>query len=221
VKPAEFIFKPVFYFNINQFKLNIITVGIKRSAAMKKRILIVLLTLALAVALVVPMAVPVAAQGITTINLTVVPGGGYEIFPGIVSGGNRYGATFVAQMAGDGYKGLLTTSTNYLGASPTPGGTNLLIGGSWSLTLTKNGKMAGTIIGTIDCSGGSVTWSPASTTNYGDVYAPVTFSGISKTFAGKTGTGFFKGQDVHRSNFYLFGIEVPIVTGGLTLNFSP
>jgi hypothetical protein len=187
---------------------------------MKNRILIVLLTLAMAVALVVPMAVPVAAQSNTTINLTVVPCGGYEIFPGIVSGGSRYGATFVAQMAGDGYKGLLTTSTNYQGTSPTPGGTNLLIGGSWSLTLTKNGKMAGTIIGTIDSSGGSVTWTQADTTNYGDVSAPVTFTGISKTFAGTTGTGFFKGQDVHASGIYLFGIEVPIVTGALTLNFN-
>jgi hypothetical protein len=188
---------------------------------MKKRILIVLLTLALAVALVVPMTVPVAAQNNNTIILTVVPCGGYEIFPGIVSGGNRYGATFVAQMAGDGYKGLLTTSTNYQGASPTPGGTNQLIGGSWSLTLTKNGKMAGTIIGTIKSLGGYVTWSPQDTTNVGDVYAPVTFTGISKTFAGTTGTGTFIGQDVHRSNFYLFGIEVPIVTGALTLNFNP
>jgi hypothetical protein len=186
---------------------------------MKKRILIVLLTLALVTALVIPMAMPVAAaQG--QIILTVVPCGGYEIFPGIVSGGNRYGATFVAQMAGDGFKGLLTTSTNYQGASPTPGGTNLLIGGSWSLTLTKNGKMVGTIIGMIDSSGGSVTWTPAGTTDYGAVYAPVTFTGISKTFAGTTGTGFFKGQDVHASGIYLFGIEVPIVTGALTLNFN-
>jgi hypothetical protein len=44
--------------------------------------------------------------------------------------------------------------------------------------------------------------------------------GISKTFAGKTGIGLFKGQDVHASGIYLFGIEVPKVNGELWLTFA-
>ena len=191
---------------------------------MKKRILLVLLTLALAMALVIPMAIPVAASG-TTLNLNVQ---GYEIFAGIVSVGNRYGATFIAQVAGDTngnhYCGALTVSTNYKGASPTPGKENDITGGSWTLTLTQNGKTVGTIVGKI--SGGSVEWYPKSPpdatngTDYGIVTAPITFMGISKTFAGKTGIGTFKGQDVHASGIYLFGIEVPKVNGELWLTFA-
>ena len=193
---------------------------------MKKRIILILLTLVLAVALVIPMAIPVAAQGITSLDLKVVQG--YEIFAGIVSGGNRYGATFVAQVAGmdndnKAYTGALTVSTNYAGTAPVPGESNNLIGGSWTLTLVQNGKTVGTIVGKI--SGGTVDWYPKAApgvtpgTNFGNVIAPVTFMGISKTFAGKTGSGLFKGQDVHNSGIYLFGIEVPTVNGELWLNF--
>ena len=200
---------------------------------MKKRILLILLTLVLAVALVIPMAIPVAAQGVTTLNLKVVQG--YEIFAGIVSGGNRYGATFVAQVAGmdndnKTYTGALTVSTNYAGTAPVPGQSNNLIGGSWTLTLVQKGKTVGTIAGIINCSGGSVDWLPKADpnanppviagTDQGNVYAPVTFMGISKTFAGKTGTGTFTGQDVHASGIYLFGIEVPTVNGTLSLTFK-
>jgi hypothetical protein len=162
---------------------------------MKKRILLVLLTLALAIALVIPMAIPVAASG-TTLTLSVQ---GYEIFAGIVSGGNRYGATFIAQVAGGGYNGALTVSTNYNGAAPVPGGENDITGGSWTLTLSQNGKYAGTIVGKI--SGGTVDWYPKSPagTNYGIVTTPITFMGISKTFAGKSGAGTFTGQDLHAS----------------------
>jgi hypothetical protein len=195
---------------------------------MKKRILLILLTLVLAVALVIPMAIPVAAQGVTTLDLKVVQG--YEIFAGIVNGTNRYGATFVAQVAGGGYTGALTVSTNYAGIAPVPGGSNNLIGGSWTLTLVQKGKTVGTIIGQINSSGGLVDWSPKPNpganppviagTDQGNVYAPVTFMGISKTFAGKTGTGTFTGQDVHASGIYLFGIEVPTVNGTLSLTFK-
>ena len=194
---------------------------------MKKRILLVLLTLALAIALVIPMAMPVAASG-TTLNLSVQ---GYEIFAGIVSGGNRYGATFVAQVAGRDndnktYTGALTVSTNYQGAAPVPGEHNNIIGGSWTLTLTQNGKTVGTIVGKI--TGGLVEWYPKATvsppvvagTNYGIVTTPITFMGISKTFAGKSGYGSFNGQDLHASKVYLFGIEVPVVTGTISLNFT-
>ena len=123
---------------------------------MKKRILLILLTLALAMALVIPMAMPVAASS-PPVNFNVQ---GYEIFAGIVSGGNRYGATFVAQVSGGGYNGALTVSTNYNGAAPVPGGENDIIGGSWTLILSQNGKYAGTIVGKI--SGGSVDWYPQS-----------------------------------------------------------
>ena len=187
---------------------------------MKKRILLVLLTLALAMALVLPMAIPVAASG-TTLNLNVQ---GYEIFAGIVSGGNRYGATFIAQVAGDTngnhYCGALTVSTNYKGASPTPGKENDITGGSWTLTLTQNGKTVGTIVGKI--SGGTVDWFPKipAGTDYGLVTTPITFMGISKTFAGKSGGGTFTGEDNHASNVYLFGIEVPVVTGTISLTFN-
>ena len=188
---------------------------------MKKRILLILLTLALAIALVIPMAMPVAASS-ATINLNV---NGYEVFAGIVSGSNRYGATFIAQVAGgdnngNTYGGALTVSTNYKGASPTPGGTNLLIGGSWTLTLTQNGKTVGTIVGKI--TGGTVDWYPKIPpgTDYGVVTAPITFMGISKTFAGKSGGGTFTGEDIHASNVYLFGIEVPVVTGTISLTFN-
>jgi hypothetical protein len=187
---------------------------------MKKRILLVLLTLALAIALVIPMAIPVAASGGTTLSLNVQ---GYEIFAGIVNGGYRYGATFIAQVSGD-YNGVLTVSTNYHVAAPVPGGENDIIGGSWTLTLVQNGKTVGTIVGKI--SGGSVEWYPRSPpdatngTDYGIVTAPITFMGISKTFAGKSGYGSFNGQDLHASKVYLFGIEVPVVTGTISLNFT-
>jgi hypothetical protein len=149
---------------------------------MKKRILIVLLTLALAVALVIPMAIPVAGSGGTTLNLSVQ---GYEIFAGIVSGGNRYGATFIAQVSGD-YNGALTVSTNYKGASPVPGKENDIIGGSWTLTLTQNGKTVGTIVGKI--SGGTVDWYPrvsvsppvVAGTDYGLVTTPITLWAFPK-----------------------------------------
>jgi len=189
---------------------------------MKKRILLILLTLVLAVALVIPMAIPVAAQGVTTLDLKVVQG--YEIFAGIVNGTNRYGATFVAQVAGGGYTGALTVSTNYAGIAPVPGGSNNLIGGSWTLTLVQKGKTVGTIIGTVNCSGGMVDWFPKAPatpgTDFGNVTAPVTFMGISKTFAGEKGIGTFTGQDVHASGVYLFGIEVPKVNGELWLSFA-
>ena len=183
---------------------------------MKMRILLILLTLALAIALVIPMAMPVAASS-TTINLNV---NGYEIFAGIVSGGNRYGATFVAQVSGGGYNGALTVSTNYHGAAPVPGGENDIIGGSWTLTLSQNGKYVGTIVGKI--SGGSVSWNPKNPpgTDYGDVTTGVTFVVVSGKFPGKFGSGTFTGKDIHASGKYLFGIEVPVVTGALTLNFN-
>ena len=187
---------------------------------MKKRILLGLLTLALAIALVIPMAILVAASG-TTLTLSVQ---GYEIFAGIVSGGNRYGATFIAQVSGGGYNGALTVSTNYHVAAPVPGKENDITGGNWTLTLTQNGKTVGTIVGKI--SGGSVEWYPKSPpdatngTDYGIVTAPITFMGISKTFAGKSGGGTFTGEDIHASNVYLFGIEVPVVTGTISLTFN-
>jgi len=168
------------------------------------------------------MAIPVAASGGTTLSLNVQ---GYEIFAGIVNGGYRYGATFIAQVSGD-YNGVLTVSTNYHVAAPVPGGENDIIGGSWTLTLVQNGKTVGTIVGKI--SGGSVEWYPrvsvlppvVAGTDYGVVTAPITFMGISKTFAGKSGGGTFTGEDNHASNVYLFGIEVPVVTGTISLNFT-
>jgi hypothetical protein len=185
---------------------------------MKKRTLLGLLTLALAIALVIPMAIPVAASG-TPLTLNVQ---GYEIFAGIVSGGNRYGATFVAQVSGGGYNGALTISTNYHVAAPVPGGENDIIGGSWTLTLSQNGKYAGTIVGKI--SGGSVSWYPKAPatpgTDSGDVNTGVTFVVVSGKFPGKFGGGTFKGQDLHASHVYLFGIEVPVVTGTISLTFN-
>jgi hypothetical protein len=94
------------------------------------------------------------------------------------------------------------------------------------LTLTQNGKTVGTIVGKI--SSGTVDWYPrvsvsppvVAGTDYGVVTAPITFMGISKTFAGKSGYGSFNGQDLHASNVYLFGIEVPVVTGTISLNFT-
>jgi hypothetical protein len=183
---------------------------------MRKRIWIILLPLALAMALVIPMAMPVAASS-PPVNFTVQ---GYEIFAGIVSGGNRYGATFVAQVSGGGYNGALTVSTNYNGAAPVPGGENDITGGSWTRILSQNGKYAGTIVGKI--SGGSVSWNPKTPpgTSYGDVTTGVTFVVVSGKFPGKSGTGSFIGEDLHASHVYLFGIEVPVVTGTISLTFN-
>jgi len=164
------------------------------------------------------MAIPVAASGGTTLSLNVQ---GYEIFAGIVNGGYRYGATFIAQVSGD-YNGVLTVSTNYHVAAPVPGGENDIIGGSWTLTLSQNGKYAGTIVGKI--SGGSVSWYPKAPatpgTDSGDVNTGVTFVVVSGKFPGKFGGGTFKGQDLHASHVYLFGIEVPVVTGTISLTFN-
>jgi hypothetical protein len=167
---------------------------------------------------------------------------GIEIFPGIDFAGNNYGATFVSQATGITnlpppltglpytgplYNGSLSASINYQGTAPIPYGTNIFIGGSWTMTVSQNGKCIGTIVGKIPNKGGSVTWhndantgsGPNTGTEIGDVTTSLVIISASGVFQGLVGhTGKFVGQDNHVSGIFIAGIQVPTMAGFLTLN---
>ena len=151
---------------------------------------------------------------------------GHEIFAGIDIGNNNYGATFVAVATGSGTSGLLagtngilSASVNYYGTGPSPAG-NGIFGGNWTLTVTKGGKVVGTIIGkVIGKVGGTqvsfVTWDQSCVHGAVTIYSIII--GGTEMFRGITGNGYFQGVDNHASGDYVFGIQVPSITGGLQL----
>jgi hypothetical protein len=151
---------------------------------------------------------------------------GIEISPGVDIGGNNYGATFVAQPTGGyPYKGALSTSINYRGTDPVPGGTNDFIGGSWSLTVTNHGKWLGTIAGKIPRTGGGVTWSndsdsggPNNGTEIGTVFTPLTVISATGVFKGIQ-SGTFSGADNHVSGIFIGSTQVPTVGGIITFYY--
>jgi hypothetical protein len=63
---------------------------------------------------------------------TVVPGRGYEISAGTISGETRFGATFVGDVDG-GLPGVFFSSVNYAPPSPGLGVANYVVGGEWAL----------------------------------------------------------------------------------------
>jgi hypothetical protein len=156
---------------------------------------------------------------------------GIEIFPGIDIGGNNYGATFVSQAAGISdlpsplsghysgplYKGSLSASINYRGTDPVPGGTNTIIGGSWTFTVSQSGYRS-TIVGKI--TGGTADWFPKSPagTACGKVTTSMIIVSSNGIFQGMTGhTAKFIGEDNHVSGIFIGSIQVPTVGGVLIL----
>jgi hypothetical protein len=157
---------------------------------------------------------------------------GIEIFPGIAVGTYRYGATFIAQAtgisaplpppfppyAGPLYNGSLSASINYIGPNPTPGGTNAIFGGSWTLSVYQEGVRS-TIVGKI--TNGVADWFPKSPkgTDYGQVTANMKIVSANGVFQGMYNhSATFVGTDNHASGIFLGGIQVPTVYGILTLN---
>jgi hypothetical protein len=150
---------------------------------------------------------------------------GIEIFPGFAIGTERYGATFIAQAAGMRinsytgplYNGSLSTSINYLGPNPIPGGSNTINGGTWTLSVLQSGVRVGTISGRV--SFGNVQWGPGVTTDKGSVTISLVVTDANGVFGGLVHhTGTFVGQDNHVSGIFLGGIQVPTIGGVLILN---
>ena len=77
------------------------------------------------------LATPQAATP-TSYTDTVIPGRGYEISAGTISGETRFGATFVGDVDG-GLPGVFFSSVNYTPPSPGPGVANYVLGGEWAL----------------------------------------------------------------------------------------
>jgi hypothetical protein len=150
--------------------------------------------------------------------------GGIEIFAGIYSGGNTYGATFIPQASGTDGNGILRASINYKGEGPNGiAGYNDILGGNWTLTLTK-GAVTGTIIGCIG-SGTRIVWradSKGNPTAFGDVILNLSIiggtGGFSHIIRGSGST--FAGTDDHVNGPKLGSLTIPIVYGKLSLNYA-
>jgi hypothetical protein len=158
-----------------------------------------------------------ANQGPITYTYNTVKNKGFEIFPGIDYGGNKYGATFVTEVSGNNTKGTLSASVNYLGTGPHTL-SNTIFGGSWSLTVTTNRKVSGTIFGKIVVPS-SIYWGSVNT-DQGHAFITLSITGGTEDYKGISGTGTFDGYDNHMSGIYIFGIQVPTVENGkLTLTY--
>jgi hypothetical protein len=158
-----------------------------------------------------------AHQATSQYTYTTVKNKGFEIFPGIDCSGNKYGATFVTEVSGNNTKGTLSASVNYYGAGPhTP--SNIIFGGSWTLTVTTNRKVSGTIFGNI-VDQSSISWGTVNT-NRGHADIHLSITGGTEDYKGISGSGEFIGDDNHVSGIYIFGIQVPTVENGtLTLTY--
>lgn len=182
----------------------------------------------LSLLIVLVISVPVTAgttQTSTTSTFEITRG--IEIFPGIDIGGNNYGATFVATVSCNdndgalaGTRGALRASINYYGTNPQPSGTTIF-GGSWTLTVTKNGNVLGTIIGRVGY--GTVIWEEIKNnpTGVGNVNLSLSITGGTKEFyrIQDCGGSTFVGHDYHESGKYIGNIQIPTVDGTLTLNY--
>ena len=160
---------------------------------------------------------PVAAA--PPANYTITPNG-IEIFAGIICGNTRYGATFVAPVLGtDGTNGVLSASVNYQVPNPVANGSNTIVGGTWTLTITTKGE-TGTIMGKI--TKGYVNWADpnftGSGTAVGTTHMDLSITGGTGNYKKISGTGSFDGNDNHLPGINVFGTVVPTVNGTLALN---
>jgi hypothetical protein len=187
---------------------------------MKK--LIRVLTIIIAVIAILVISVPAMASSTIPIKVS-----GVETNAGSFSSSDTSinGATFYATTIG--VQGVLKASIDYYGTGPNPYKTNDFKGGSWNLTIIKDGKF-GTITGIIPSTGGSVTWSndtkpggPNDGTEIGHVVINslniTSETGICKGITGAS----FDGYDNHQSGIYIYmgktRIQVPTISGTLTL----
>jgi hypothetical protein len=188
---------------------------------LKKKILIAVV---LCLALVGLIASPVLAAPATTYNVN-----GLEISAGSFVGTNTNGAHFIANVTKaflspinthpTFYSGILDVLVNYQGNGPKSTGdmTNNIVGGKWTITTLK-----GTISGIINSTGGSIVWLlyKGSVTGRGLANINLTITGGTGDFASiTTGSGTFSGYDIHMSGIYIFGIQVPVITGQLNLSY--
>jgi hypothetical protein len=181
----------------------------------------ILISIFLTICLVAVFAVPVSASTGTKYNVD-----GIEISAGSYSNGYTIGATFTAAAIQTPFPlstGLLCTSVNYQGTVPTePGGSNTIVGGTWSLKVTT-GKVKGTISGEI--TGGQIVWATYKNmlnTGRGTATIALSITGGTGGFSGISGTGTFNGYDTHASGIWITlgttKIQVPTLKGTLTLN---
>lgn len=143
----------------------------------------------------------------TTYDSAVPPGLGIELSAGTVSGGTRFGATFVGNASGD-LTGTLVSSVNYTPPSPGPNVTNRIVGGEWVLCGPQ-----GTLYGSF--TGGTVRWNGDET--LADVTANMKILGGNVNGIPVSGTGTFDGVLDHRP---LEGGLPPTISGALQLQAS-
>lgn len=114
----------------------------------------------------------------------VVPGRGFEISAGTISGGTRIGTTFVGDAGGD-LPGVLFASVNYTPPSPGGGVTNTIVAGEWAMCGSW-----GTLFGSF--TDGTVQWNANET--LADVVANMSVLGGSVNgVAISSGGGTFSG----------------------------
>ena len=138
---------------------------------------------------------------------------GIEISPGIVDTVHdiRYGAAFAARATG-ALPGAVVVAVNYTPASPGAFITNVIIGGHWALTVTRNGRFIGTIYG--KATDGAAVWDDTGTVAAINVILAI--EGGTRRFAGVTGTGAFVGTLDHGP---LAVGHPPTIDGTLDLSF--
>jgi hypothetical protein len=150
----------------------------------------------------------VAAQStrIDTLN-------GIEISPGIVDvqKDTRFGAAFAGRASGD-LPGFFAAAVNYMPASPGPGVTNSIIGGYWSLTVVRNGRIMGTLFGQVVA--GTAVWDGEG--KMAAVDLTLNIRGGTRSFFGANGPGLFSGVLDHTP---LEVGRLPTIAGTMTLTF--
>jgi hypothetical protein len=138
---------------------------------------------------------------------------GIEVSPGIVDSDQniRFGAAFVGQAAGD-LPGFFAAAVNFTPPNTGPGVTNIVIGGTWAVTVLRRGRLVGTLFGRI--TEGTVVWDDAG--KMAAVNVTLSITGGTRTFAGATGVGSFGGLLDHTP---LERRRPPTLRGTLSLTF--
>ena len=117
---------------------------------------------------------------------------GLEISAGRIVGQNRIGATFVGAVTGE-LPGLVSVSISYTPNSPGVGVTNTVIGGLWSMVICQNGRILGSIYGTVDRGGQAVWNDTGSTTTVATISITLTVSGGTGRYYKASGSADFEG----------------------------
>jgi hypothetical protein len=133
---------------------------------------------------------------------------GLEISPGVVLGNRRVGTSFVGHASGQ-LPGLWAASFSYSPPSPGPNVVNAIQGGVWEVSVVRNGRLRGKLVGTI--TGGTASWNADGTVAAIAVSLKVLRG--TGAYAGFKGTGAFQGTLSHLA-------FPPPIGGTLTLNLS-